>query len=460
MQTVQNDKKFMEREPIPRLLARFAAPALVGMLANALYNIVDRIFVGQTVGRDGLGAIALAFPCMLFFISVGFLVGIGSASRVSILLGEKRAPEAERTLGNSLTLSVVLSFVLLAGVAVYFRDVLTLSGASERLYGAAASYLHIIMFGVLFGIVSFTLSCQIRACGSPTFAMGTQVVGALANIVLDAWLVIGRDMGVEGAAIATVISQILSCGWAVAYFFLPKSTLKLRLRDIVRLDPATVARIFAVGVPSCLVHLNFVLVHGVITNAASTYGGDLAVSATGIFMSLDSLLFMPALAIAEACQPIIGYNFGAGHPERVIKTVKAGMIATTAFYVTSFTVIMFCSEYLVMMFNRDDTELIALTARAMRLANCGIPLMGISIVNGSFLQGLGKGREGLLIALVRFGIFLWIPLLILPKYFGIFGAWGAFPFSDIFGSIVAGLFSMRMIRMLRAGAEDAAKSQK
>lgn len=452
MQTTQNDKKFMEYEPIPRLLARFAAPALVGMLANALYNIVDRIFVGQTVGRDGLAAIALAFPCMLFFISVGFLIGIGAASRVSILLGEKRTPQAERTLGNALTLSVVLSLVLLAGCAVFFRDILLLSGASERLYPIAANYLRIVMAGVVFAIVSFTLSCQIRASGSPAFAMGTQVVGALANIVLDAWFVIGRDMGVEGAAIATVISQILSCGWAVAYFFLPKSSLKLRGRNIVRLDRVTVARILAVGIPSCLIHLNFVLVHGVITNSASAYGGDLAVSATGIFMSLDSLLFMPALAIAEACQPIIGYNFGAEKPERVIKTVKAGVLATTAFYVVSFTVIMFCSEYLVMMFNRDDAELIALTARAMRIANFGIPLMGISVVNGSFLQGLGRGREGLLLAFIRFGVFLWIPLLILPNYFGILGAWGAFPISDIFGSIIAGLFTIRMIRTLRTDA--------
>ena len=450
MQATGNDKKFMENEPIPRLLTRFAAPALVGMLANALYNIVDRIFVGQTVGRDGLAAIALAFPCMLFFISVGFLVGIGAASRISILLGEKRAPQAERTLGNALTLSVVLSVLLVAGVGYFFREILMLSGASERLYPLAASYLYIVMYGAAFSIVGFTLSCQIRACGSPTFAMGTQVVGALANIVLDAWFVIGLGMGVEGAAIATVISQILSCAWAVSYFFLPRAALRLRSRDIVRLDGAAVARIFAVGTPSCLVHLNFVLVNGVITNASSAYGGDIAVSATGIFMSLDSLLFMPAIAIAEACQPIIGYNFGAGKPGRVIETVKAGMLATTIFYVGSFIVLMGFAEYLVMMFNRDDAELIALTARAMRVANVGIPLMGVTVVNTAFLQGLGKGREGLLIAVVRFGVFLWIPLLILPGYFGVLGAWGAFPISDIFGSIVAGLFAIRTAKNLRA----------
>lgn len=452
VKNVKGDKKFMEFEHIPKLLARFAAPALVGMLANALYNIVDRIFVGQTVGRDGLAAIALAFPCMLFFISVGFLIGTGSASRVSILLGEKRVARAEQTLGNSLTMTLCLSALLVALGAFFFRDILMLSGASEKLYPLAASYLKIIMFGVGFSIMSFVLSCQIRAAGSPTFAMGTQLVGAIANIGLDAWFVIGRGMGVEGAAIATVISQILSCAWAVSYFFLPKSVLKLKLRFVFGLDRSTMARIFAVGVPSCLIHLNFVMVHGVITNASSTYGGDLAVSATGIFMSLDSLLFMPAIAIAEACQPIIGYNYGAGKIERSISTVKIGLLATTVFYVASFALIVTSAEYLVMMFNSDDTELIALTARALRVANYGIPFMGISIVNGALLQGLGRGRDGLLLALVRFGVFLWIPLLILPRYFGVLGAWGAFPISDVFGSMVSGIYMIYTIKKLRATA--------
>lgn len=449
MQQATNDRKFMEQERIPKLLARFAAPALVGMLANALYNIVDRIFVGQTVGRDGLAAIALAFPCMLFFISIGFLVGTGAASRVSILLGEKKTNRAEQTLGNALTLSLTLSLVLVSLGSFFFRDILLLSGASEHLYPLAASYLRIIMFGVFFSIISFTLSCQIRAAGSPTFAMGTQLVGALTNVVLDAWFVIGMGKGVEGAAIATVMSQILSCCWSLSYFFTPKSVIKLRLRYVLGLDRQTITRILAVGTPSCLINLNFVLVHGVITNASSTYGGDLAVSATGIFMSLDSLLFMPAIAIAEACQPIVGYNYGAKNIERVIATVKTGIVATTAFYLASFTVLMMWAEYLVMMFNSDDAELIALTARAIRVANCCIPVMGISVVNGSFLQGLGKGREGLILAAIRFGLFLWIPLLTLPRYFGVLGAWGAFPVSDIFGSMAAGAFMLYTIKQLR-----------
>ena len=442
----------METERIPKLLVRFGGPALAGMLCSALYNIVDRIFVGQTVGAPGLGAIALSFPCMLFFLSVSFLVGMGAASRVSILMGEKRPEDAERTLGNATTMAVVLGIFCWVLGRVFFRDILLLSGASEKLYPVAASYLSIILYGIVFSIVSFSLSCQIRAMGSPAYAMGSQAVGAIANIVLDAWFVLGLDMGVEGAAIATVISQFFSMLWAISYFFRKQAVLKLRVRNMLRLDRVSLGRILAVGTPSCLVQLNFVLVHGMITNAASSYGGDLAVSATGIFMSLDSLLFMPAIAIAEACQPIVGYNYGAGKIERVERTVKTGVMATTIFYCLSFVTLMLFAEYLVLMFNADDQALIALAARAVRIANIGIPVMGISVINTSFLQGLGKGREGLILAAVRFGVFLWIPLLILPRYFGVYGAWGSFPVSDVCGSIVSGCFMVYTMRKLRASA--------
>lgn len=445
----RQEKQFMETERIPKLLARFAAPALIGMLASALYNIVDRIFVGQTVGREGIAAIALAFPCMLFFMSASFLVGIGAASRVSILLGEKRRRRAEQTLGNAFLAALVLSGLLWGCGRILFRPILLLSGTSESLYPLAASYLSVILYGVVFSVMSFSLSCQIRAAGSPVYAMGSQIVGALVNIGLDWWLVVHKGMGVQGAAVATVISQALSFVWTMSYFYTPRAVLRLRLAFILLPNTATMRRIFAVGFPSCLVNLNFVFIHGIITNTVSSYGGDLAVSATGIFTSLDSLLFMPAIAIAEACQPLVGYNYGAQKIDRVVATVKTGMLAATVFYLVSFAIIMAGAEYLVLMFNREDRELIALAAHAVRLGNIGIPLMGISVVNTSFLQGLGMGKEGLMLAAVRFCLFLWVPLLLLPRYFGVYGAWGSFPVSDILGSAVSGIYAIHVVRKLR-----------
>ncbi|MDR3255963.1 MAG: MATE family efflux transporter [Synergistaceae bacterium] len=452
----KSDRTFMEREAIPRLLARFAAPALAGMLANALYNIVDRIFVGHAVGAHGIAAIALSFPSMLFFASMAFLIGVGAASRISIQLGEKAKEDAERTLGNALCMAVLSSLIFWLVGRAFFGDILRLSGASDALFPVAASYLSIILYGIVFNVVSFSVSSQIRACGSPAYAMGSQIIGAVVNIALDAWFVIGLGKGVEGAALATVISQCVSMLWGFSYFLMPKAALRLRPRFILRIDPSTIARIVTVGTPACLVNLNFVLMHGVITNASSTYGGDLAVSATGIFMGMDSLLFMPAVAIAEACQPIVGYNYGAGRIDRVIATVKMSVLFTTIFYLTSFTAIMCFAEYMAMMFNSDDMELIKLTAKAMRVANIGIPVMGLSVVTTSFLQGLGMGREGLYLAALKFGIFLWIPLLVMPRYFGVYGAWGSFPISDVFGSAISLVVTVRTTRGLRAGGTERA----
>jgi putative MATE family efflux protein len=442
----------MGNERMTRLLVRFAGPALLGMLANALYNIVDRVFVGHAVGARGIAAIAVSFPCMLFFISVGFLVAAGAASRVSILMGGKRFKEAERTLGNALTLALSLGLLLCLAGGLMFERILRISGASDMVYPMASAYLSIILYGVIPSIASFTLSSLIRACGSPAYAMGSQVVGAVVNIILDAWFIFHLGMGVEGAALATVISQWISAIWAIAYFKLPQAALRLRPKFMLSMDWRTLSRIFVVGIPSCLVNMNFVLVHGVITYTSNRYGGDLAVSATGIFVSLDSLLFMPAVAIADACQPIVGYNYGARKIERAVSAAKTGIMITSAFYVLSFTTIMSNAEFLVKIFNSTDEELIRTTARAIRFGNIGIPLMGISIVTSSFLQGLGKGRESMILAMIKFGIFLWIPLLVLPRFFGVYGAWGSFPISDSFGAVASGFFMIRAIKKIRAEA--------
>jgi len=445
-----NDRTFMEKEAIPRLLARFAAPALVGMLANALYNITDRIFVGQVVGARGIAAIALSFPCMLFFASMAFLIGVGAASGISIQLGAKNLERAERTLGNALLMAVVSSLVFCLVGWRFFGDILRLSGASDTLFPVAASYLSVILYGIGFNIVSFSLSSQIRACGSPFYATGSQISGALVNVALDAWFVIALDMGVEGAAFATVISQFVSVLWSFSYFFTRGAAMRLRPRFILRPDPGTIARILSVGTPACLANLNFVLMHGVITNVSNAYSGDLAVSAAGIVMGMDTLLFMPAVALAEACQPIVGYNYGALRIDRVVNTVKMGVLATTIFYLASFAVIMRFAEFMVMMFNSEEAELISIAANSMRVANVGIPVMGISVVTTSLLQGLGRGRESLYLALLRFGVFLWVPLLVLPRYFGVYGAWGSFPISDICGSAVCLAVTQRTIRGLRS----------
>lgn len=448
---VSMDKNCMGTMPLPKLIVRFAVPALAGMLANALYNIVDRIFVGNTMGRDGLAAIGISFPCILLFVSAAMLIGAGAASRVSIMLGEGRREDAERTLGASFMLSCVSGVVFSLGAFVFYDDILLLMGASEHILEPAALYLRTIALGLPFPAVGFALSCEIRAAGSPAFAMGTQVLGAVANIVLDALFIIVLDMGIEGAAIATVLSQILSCAWTVYYFFSQSAKLRLRRRFVFAFDRTAISRMIAVGMPTCFVELNFAMINAIMTSTVSRYGGDIAVSAVGIYTSLDSLLFMPAIAIGEACQPVIGFNFGARRNDRVLKTAKMGIVITTAFYVVSFFVVMFGGEYLVMLFNRGDEELIKLSANAMRVSNLGLPVFGAVIIGTAFLQGLGLGRDAFIASFVRYALFLWLPLLTLPSILGIYGAWGSFAVSDFFGAAVTAFVALRVAKKLKEG---------
>ena len=443
------NSRFMETESVPRLLARFAIPSTIGMLASALYNIVDRIFVGQTVGADGIAAIALGFPCMLFFFAFSMLVGIGGASRVALQLGAKNDEGANQTVGNVVFLCI-LGGVLFMTIGQSSVDlVLRACGASDTLLPMAKDYLSVILLGVFFSLISFAGSCVIRACGSPNYAMGTQLIGALLNVALDAWFVIGLRMEVRGAAIATVISQGISMIWVTAYFFTPTTRIRLRWHDIFKPRREAAARILAVGTPPFLVHMILVIINGLLNSSVAKYGGDLAVAATGILMSLDSLLFMPAIAIGEGAQPIVGYNYGARRFERVRQTIKWSVGVTTAFYVISFLVIFFHAEFLVLMFNKSNEALITLTARFMRVAYLCIPVMGVSIITGSTLQGLGRARDGLILSFMRFGLFLLVPMAILPRFYGLFGVWATFPLSDVIGSSVSFMYLRRIMTEMK-----------
>ena len=450
-----DDRRFMETENVPRLLARFAVPAMVGMIASAIYNIVDRVFVGHMMGPDGIAAIALGFPCMLLCFALAVLVGVGGASRTALQLGAKNEEGAMQTVGSVVFLCLAgsLLFMTIGKTAAEF--ILRMSGASDALLPASKEYLSIILWGVPFATLSFAGSCVIRACGSPKYAMGTQLVGAVLNIILDAWFVVWLRMEIRGAALATVISQGISVLWVAGYFFSPYARIRLRGCHVSAPDRETVGRILAVGAPPFLMHLTFVLIHGLINVSVSRYGGDLAVSSMGIIISLDSLLFMPAVAIGEGTQPIVGYNYGARCFNRVRLTIKWAVGAATAFYILSFSAIYFNTTFLVRMFNRSDHALIDLTSRAMRVAYLGIPVMGLSIVTGFALQGLGRARDSFVLSFIRFGLLLLLPLAVLPRFLGLFGVWMTFPLSDIAGSAVSFLYLRRvMMEMKNADAGE------
>lgn len=450
MAIMDNSQIKLDEEKIPKLLLSFAIPAMVGMIAGAIYNIVDRIFVGRFVGANGLAAITICFPTMLLMFALSLLISVGGSSRVAILRGAKKHRPAEQVLAHAFMMLTLVGcvgvFLALSGGIDYL---LKLSGASDDVIPQARNYLRIILIGGPFALVGIGMNSLVRACGSPRYAMATQVTGALTNVVLDAFFIAHLGMGVEGAAWGTILAQFVSTCMGIGYFFSKLTPLRIRLHFILRPRLKVVKRIMAVGMAPFFVELSFVLYMTIMNRTIHQYGGDIGLSAVGIFFSIDSLLFLPSLAIGEAAQPIIGYNYGAGKPERVVVAIKFAIIGVTCFYICSFLLAEIFAPQLVMLFNRDP-ELLSIAVPGMRIGYCAIVFIGLPIITNAALQGLGKARASLAISFVRHVFFMFIPILILPRYFGIWGVWMSFPTGDFFGFIL-GLFFLRwLLKWLRS----------
>jgi putative MATE family efflux protein len=438
----------MGEEPIPRLLLHFSLPAVAGLLANALYNLVDRIFVGQTVGALGIAGIAVAFPYVIAGIAFSLLIGVGSSALISISLGEGDPERASRVLGNGMFLVLILGLPLVVAGRSLAGPVLTLSGATESIIGPGLEYLRIVSLGVPATLATIVLSHCIRAQGYPAYAMMVAFLGAGANIVLDALFIFGFSMGIQGAAWATVISQYFAAVASVWFFLSGRGSVRVSLAHLVP-ERATLVRIFQIGMAPFLMELSFTLLVGWINRLLRVYGGDLYISAMGIFFSLDSLLFLPSIGIGQGLQPLVGYNYGAGNYLRVIETVRLAIVGTTAFFCASFVVLMLFTAPLVKLFNANDPELLAIATRGLRLCYLGMPLAGIGVMSSFAFQGLGKARQSLFLGIARQVICFVPPLLVLPGLFGTDGIWLSVPAADVGSAIIGGLFLYVQFRSMR-----------
>lgn len=439
----------METEPVPKLMLRFALPAVVGMVAGAIYNIVDRIFVGHYVGPAGLAAITVSFPPMLMTIAFALLICIGGSSRVAILFGAKRIEEAERALASTFVLLGCAGALFIAASLLFADDMLRLAGGTGEVLATARPYLKIVLLGAPFALFGFGANFLVRASGSPKYAMCTQIVGALANVALDALFIVTLDMGVAGAAYGTIAAQAISAAFGLAFFRRREAPLRIRARHIRLPRPEMIAKIFSVGSAPFFMEISFVVYMTIMNQLVLKYGGDAGLSAMGIFLSLDSLIFLPAMAVGEATQPIVGYNYGAGKPERVVKAIRFALMIAVGFYVVSGALAEIFAPQLMGLFT-DDAELLRIGVPGMRVGYLGIPFMGITIITNSALQGLGKGAASLALSFCRHVFCMFVPLLTLPRIFGLKGVWMSFPCGDIGGSIIAACFLIWIIRWLKS----------
>ncbi|MDD4787137.1 MAG: MATE family efflux transporter [Pirellulales bacterium] len=444
---------------IGSLLLKFSTPAIVGMIAQALYNVVDRIFVGQGIGPQGIAGVTVAFPFMMVMMAFGMLVGFGAASLISIRLGQKRRAEAEQALGNGLVLLAGIGVAITVVGLLFLDPGLRLFGASPAVLPYARQYLQVILLGAVFQTVGFGLNAVIRGEGNPRIAMATMLIGAVLNTILDPILIFGFGWAMRGAALATVLSQAVSATWVLSYFLRGRSLLRLRACHL-RLRAAVCLPIVAMGSPQFTMHIAASVINGILNNQLYAYGGDLAISAMGVVYAVMMLVIMPIFGINQGAQPIIGYNYGAGNYDRVKKTLQAAAAVATLICMSGFLAVMLYPTKVIALFSRDEPALVELGARAICICLAMLPIVGFQIVGASYFQAVGKPKHAMFLGLSRQVLLLIPAVLILPRLFGLDGLWAALPAADLGSSVLTGIWLFAELRHLhrRHGETIAARN--
>lgn len=426
---------------------KYFVPAFIGVFVNSLYNIVDRIFIGQGVGAEALSGISVIFPVMLIMMGFGMLIGIGGGVLVSIHLGKREHQRAEQILGTSFVMMLVVSvLIMIIGFAIK-GPMLRSFGATEETYGYANDYLNIILSGVVFQVVGFSLNNVIRSEGNARIAMYSMLLSAGTNMILDPIFIFGLGMGVKGAAWATVISMFVLTLWVLLHFRSKRSVVRLH-REHLKVDWKILGEITAIGMAPFAMQIAGSVVQGLLNKRLIEFGGDLAVGAMGIINSVGTLVVMTIVAINMAAQPIIGFNYGARTPFRVKAALRYSLISASAIAVGSFLLIEAFPGTLVTLFNRDSEVLYELTVSGLRIYILAWPVIGFQIVAGHFFQSVGKARISMFLTLLR-QVLVLLPLLaFMPGMFGLNGIWASFPVADTVSSLVVAVFLVREWRKL------------
>ena len=439
-------------EPIFKLLMRFSIPAIVGMMVNALYNVVDRIFIGNSpsIGANGIAGITIAFPIMIILIALGVLFGIGGATLFSIRLGQKRNEEAEEALFTSFILLTGGGLVFLILGQIFMPTILRMFGASEQVLPYASSYLRVILMGSVFAVTSMGLNHFIRADGNPKVAMLSMFLGAGTNIILDPIFIYVLDWGMAGAALATIISQSFSFIWVISYFLGKRSRVKLRFAKH-RIRLSVVRSIVTLGFPPFTLQIMSSILNVILNKTLILHGGDLGIAAMGIVHSLQTLLFMPVIGINQGVQPLVSFNFGAKQYDRVKEAAKLGILSATAVILVGYAVTQLFPRTMVGMFNQDPA-LLNLGVYALRRWFLLTPLVGYQVIAGNFFQAIGKSKIALTLTLSRQGLFLIPAILLIAHFFGMQGILWSAPVADALSTVLTSVFFFRGMRDLEKKA--------
>jgi len=442
-------------QKIWRLVWDYSLPSIVGTLVTALYNVVDRIFIGQVEGAFAISGLAITFPVMTLTSSLGMLVGSGAAARISISLGKRDHHTAEQILGNSLLLTVILNAVFITLFYIYLEPILMAFGASSLTYPYARDYLEIVLLGNVFVSLCYNFNAMMRSSGYPTKAMVTMLIGAVLNLILSPLFLFVFKLGIRGVAWATVISMFIGMLFVMHHFTLRSSVIRLRWRNI-RLKGRIILSIITIGLSPFSMQVAASAVALLMNTSLLRYGGDLAVGAYGIVNSILMLVLMVVLGLNQGTQPIIGYNYGAGNYHRVRETLFYALRMATLFTTAGFILGQFFPQLLASAFTTDE-ELLEISSTGLRIAMLALPLVGFQIVSSNFFQSIGFAVKSIIQSLSRQLIFMVPGIILLPRIWGLKGLWIAIPVSDTLAAMLSLYLLVIQLRHLKQMEQDQLK---
>ncbi|HPE54001.1 MAG TPA: MATE family efflux transporter [Mesotoga prima] len=441
--------KMLGEEKIGRLLLSLSLPATIGMLVQAMYNFVDTIFVGRGVGSMGIAGISISLPVQIFVMAFAQMFGIGGASVISRSLGERDHKKARRAAGNVMVFSVAFGLVMTLLGQFFLDQLLIMLGASEAIIPYAREYLGIILLGSAFFSFGMAMNHVVRAEGKPKIAMAAMLISAVLNIILDPIFIFSLNLGIWGAALATVLSQAATSIYVLFYFLSGKSLLRVSLRSLIpewRIMRETVS----VGLSAFSRQVAGSLLAVVLNNSLVFYGGDIAVAVYGVINRLLMVFIMPMFGVNQGFLPIVGYNYGARKMRRARESVKLASAVTTMIALFSSIVMFLFARQLISIFT-DETELIESTIYALRIVILATPTIGVQVIASGMFQALGKALPALFLSLLR-QIIILIPLiLVIPRFLGINGIWISFPLADLIAFAISLVFYLRELKIFRSG---------
>ena len=451
-------ENILGKEKIGKLIRKFSIPCIISMLVNSLYNIVDQIFIGQGVGYLGNGATNVVFPLVMIGLAFSLMFGDGSSAYLSLKLGEKKKKEAEIGIGNGILLSTIVSIIFCIATLIFLPQLLKLFGCTENLKSYALTYGSIIAIGLPFSMIGITLNSIIRADGSPKYSMVTMVAGAILNTILDPIFIFVLHKGVEGAAIATVISQILTFVLNIAYIKRFK-TIKIT-KDCLKLKANVCKKIAMLGISSFITQMSIVCVMTAENNllgkygAESKFGAEIPITVLGIVMKINQILNSIIIGIAAGSQPILGYNYGAKKFDRVKQTLKIVLGSSVIISTIAFILFQTIPDKLILIFGSGDENYMEFACLAFRTYLLLCIFNGVQIPSGIFFQAIGKSTKSAILSLSRQIVILIPSMIILSHIFGIMGVLAAGPVADGLAFILAAILLASEIKHLKSNGTE------